>query len=109
MLQILQGVAQAGARLMSQDYNERCPVDDGRLALVTGRQCVADHGEDMPGVLLLAGCLPHRGVGTPVIQYLSVDEHDREEGHPIVDTRDGIPIHGEVFVHNGRKPSQKHG
>ena len=76
---------------------------------MTGRQCVVDHGEDTLEVLLLAGHLPHRGVGTPVIQYLGVDQHDREEGHPIIDARDGIPIHGEVIVHNGQKPSQKHG
>ena len=109
MLQISQGITQAGARLMSRDWNERHPKDDGRWALVTGWQCVVHHGKDTPGVLLLRGHLPHRGVGAPVIQYFGVDECDREEGHPIIDAQDGIPIHGEVIVHNSWESSQKHG
>ena len=86
----------------------RRPEHDGRLASVASWQCVVDHGKDMPGVLLLAGCLPHRGVGTPVVQYLHVDEHDWEEGHHIIDARDSIPVHGDVIVHNGWKSFQKH-
>ena len=55
------------------------------------------------GMVILAGCLPHRGVGTPVVQYLCVDEHDQEEGRPIVDALNSILVHGEVIVHNGWK------
>ena len=109
MLQVRQGITQAGSCLMSRDQNKRCPKHNGRLALVAGWQCVADHGKDMPRVLQAAWHLPYRRVSRPVIQYLRVYECDWEKGHPVVDTHDSIPVDRDLVVHDCRESSQEHG
>ena len=94
---------------MSWDQNKRCPEHNGRVALVAGQQCAADHGKDMLRVLQGAHHLPYGRMSGPVIQYLRINECDWEKGCPIVDARDSIPVNRELAVHDGRESSQEHG
>ena len=94
---------------MSRDQNKRRPEHNCRLALVAGRQCVADHGKDMPRVLQVARHLPYGRVSKPVIQYLHIYECDWEKGRPVVDAHDSIPVDRDLVVHDGRESSQEHG
>ena len=109
MLQVQQGIAQAGSRLMSWDQNKRHPEHNGRLALVAGWQCVADHSKDMPRVLQAAWHLPYGRVSGPVIQYIHIYECDWEKGRPVVDARDSIPVDRDLVVHDCRESLQEHG
>ena len=63
------------------------------------------HGKYAPGMSLLGQHVPYGRMMDPVIQYLGVNKGEGEHGCPIVDTRDGVPIHDRVIVHNGWKPS----
>ena len=49
--------------------------------------------------------IPHGRMEDPVIQYLGVNKGDGKHGRPIIDAPDGVPIYGQVIVHNGWKPS----
>ena len=94
---------------MGRDQNKQCPKHNGRLAPVGGWQCVTDQGKNKPGVLPVTWHLPYRRVSSPAIQYLRVYECDGEEGRPVVDTRDSIPVDRDLVVHDCRESLQEHG
>ena len=77
---------------MGQDEDKRSPEYYSWLALVAGWQCVMNHGQNTPGVLQVRQHFPHRGVVKPLVQYLGIYECDRQEGRPVKDARDGIPV-----------------
>ena len=94
---------------MGRDQNKQCPEHNGRLAPVGGRQCVADQGKNTPGVLLVTWHLPYGRVSGPAVQYLRIYECDWEEGCPVVDARDSIPVDRDLVVHDYRESLQEHG
>ena len=50
------------------------------LAFVAYHQCITDHAQNVPGMLQASVHFPHGWVGSPPIQYISVDHSDGEPG-----------------------------